>query len=818
VDAAGESQGAVIEVRQENTMSTGIPDFITLEGPLYANALVTAERARNEKTESAAVVLRAPAGTAECLKRATDVLRDLSGRDSPSNGLPNVIPDIVSPDGERVVVLDELSGEPARDRLSRLDPLPETAVLAVAQGHTQILATLGEAGYSGFRPWTWEVWWDEKSGDYAFLGWEWLVKGRDAAGGDVRAAAALWIELATCVPPTPDLMVDWGPETWLALPLGMRRCLYEIWQGGRGFTADEMETRLSEWSRQMTSTPAEQLAEGLRLLEDTQTGEALEWLDRAKRVKSPPREVRRAYSVAASRLTGYVDSLLYQARKEVAGYYPNASRTLSRVIGLPHVDPQLMLTVHRWHAAAQALSDAAVKLPAAGAALAHLSVFELLEQPLLEALGLADAGDVALAIQQVEACTLSWEKATGILIPQLRTLHAELRLPGLWLKAEDAELKGQFDRTIQVLSESLVLEGQIPYAAVLHESTGRLPAQSRRTIEIMRRFARAAESAQQARENLEQNGDIRRSADMFEHAAALTRDFPDKYVEYTGLAEVARCRSAAIRAGIQKDPLAVSHLTLTRVANCMRRLQSLAGEETADSWTSKHLECWKEALLRALPQDDAGTIKEVLLARWPEEKALLESIGLASHQAQPESMLGREESPRANLRQGAEKMNGKQLRFSDSKTPTEGDARTPDRTSAEKRVWKSCLYLKPEEKIIHERIVEIVEATKADDFAVARTKLKNAENIAKSREEKNSLEACREYLMMVQQERCSELQDFVEEAISRDRLSSADREQVKAAFDTLRYLLPDSLRVRLRDRWVRHISDLDAIIGRMTSN
>jgi len=52
---------------------TELPGFIALEGALYGNALVAAERALDTRTGTPALVLRAPAATAFCLERARQV-------------------------------------------------------------------------------------------------------------------------------------------------------------------------------------------------------------------------------------------------------------------------------------------------------------------------------------------------------------------------------------------------------------------------------------------------------------------------------------------------------------------------------------------------------------------------------------------------------------------------------------------------------------------------------------------------------------------------------------------------------------------------
>lgn len=538
-------------------MSTGVPDYIIMEGSPYANALVTSERGRNQITELGAVVLRAPAANAVCLERAVTALQALSDSESPLVGLPQILHAGTGPDGGRVLVFDALPGEPAYDRLSRLDPFPEAAVLAIAQAHVRILDALAEHGYSGLRPWAREIWWDAECGDCAFLGWEWLVKGRDAVGGDVRAAAALWIELATCVPPAQDLTVDWGPETWLALPLGTRRCLYEIWQGGQWLTTHELATRLFAWSRQMSSTPTEQLAEGRRLLEADQVGEALEWLDRVRRVKSSSREARRAHDIATGRLNGYVEEILRQARKEMMGHYSDANRTLYRAIGLPNIEPQLELKVHRLQTAAQALADAAVKLAANEIGLGGQRLYDLLETPLLSALTTADTDDVEKVAQQVDECVQNWKRVTGTMIPQLKALWAEFALPGLWQQADQAACEGRFDDAFKFMAEAQEVTEHISYVhhQVLRRSLGRTAKTQKLVLEHLRRMAGAEHLAARARIFLDQ-GDPLGAIQLIEKSLALARNSPGNYGAYARLLQeaISAVASTSVKDNVGEPP------------------------------------------------------------------------------------------------------------------------------------------------------------------------------------------------------------------------------------------------------------------------
>jgi hypothetical protein len=270
---------------------TSLPGFIKVEQPFYANALVAAERAQDTRTGTPALVLAAPAATAPCLARAQQVLETLRGLDPPPPGLPTVIAWGEYETGNATLVLGELRGEPLRDRLLQLQPLPEAALLAVARQHAQTLTALHAAGYSGLRPNSAEIWWSEDPPWFTLLGWEWLMQGAEDAPGDLRAAAGLWIELATGAPPGPELGVECGPQPpgptggagagWLALSLGTRLLLHEAWRSPTPPPADRLARDLAEAQRQRERPPAELLAQGRELLPTDPAAATWSWASTA---------------------------------------------------------------------------------------------------------------------------------------------------------------------------------------------------------------------------------------------------------------------------------------------------------------------------------------------------------------------------------------------------------------------------------------------------------------------------------------------------------------------------------------------------------
>ena len=421
-------------------MSTGVPDFITLEGPLYANALATAEGARDERTGTAAVVLRAPAATAACLERARSALLALREIEPPLPGLPSVIPNAPHDDvgQEATLILGELRGGLVRERLLRDGALTEAAVLTLGREQAQLLATLHHLGYSGLRPTsdeTW-VWWDSETPRATFLGWEWLVAGAEDAWGDVRAAAGLWIELAAGLPPWLDLTATAAPAAWTALSLGLRLLLCETRRAVGPTSAGWLAGELAELQRRASMSAVDLLARGRELL-PMDPASALVWLDLARRGMPPVAGADGAYQVAEAAIKGQGTNWIEQGRRDMGlGQYESAERSFMRAQTAWHAGAELKLAAARWRTAAQALRQAVQ----ADLTVKGLPVRDL-ERALIDVVGQANADLIDTARGDLEE--LIARVPAGDSLPALDALQADFRACQQWSRGRAAQETGQ---------------------------------------------------------------------------------------------------------------------------------------------------------------------------------------------------------------------------------------------------------------------------------------------------------------------------------------------------------------------------------------
>ncbi len=605
-------------------MNDVLPAFISLEGPLYANALVAAELARDTRTGTPALVLRAPAATAACLERARDALSTLRAVDPPPPGLPTVVDLVQGKGGEATLILGELRGEPLRDRLLQLAPLPEAALLRVAQQHVQILAVLHAAGYSGLRPDAGEAWWGDDADPpwFTLLGWEWLVSGDADARGDVRAAAGLWIELATCVPPGPDLQIERGPMPWLALSLGARLLLHAAWRAPDPLLAEQLARELVEIQRRRERPPAELLVRGQELLPGD-PGAAVVWLDLARRASPPPPGADRAFRAAQGALTGQVAALIEQGRRDLAlGQYGAAERTFSRAIGAWQAVPAARLAAARWQVAARGLLQAVE----ADTSSRGLPVREL-ERGLLRVVELANDDEIELARQELEG--FLERLPAGVSLPALQGLQAELRAGQSWRQVQAAVGEGDLAEAAELCAGALAERAHVPHWEALATALGDPETTWQALQAALRRATEAKALAAEAGRELDA-GHPAAAARLARRAADLCRDQPEQLAEYAALARRSALRGEAIAAGVLEDPASLGEVVRFRAYSALTILERAFPD---DPWAMAQAQRWRAALLTQLEADPIGPIGAWLAEGWPEGEAVGDGLRAAAPRA-----------------------------------------------------------------------------------------------------------------------------------------------------------------------------------------
>ncbi len=605
-------------------MNNALPSYLLLQEPLYGSALATAQRALDTRTGTPAVVLRAPAATVECLTRAREALLLLRAHDAPPPGLP--LPAVwgQEEDGGGFLALLELRGQPVQGRLAALEPLPERSLLALARYHAQALAALHWAGFSGLRPWPAQVYWDDSQTPpwFTLLGWEWLVPGQEDAPGDLRAAAGLWIELATGAPPEPGLRVESGPARWQALSLGLRVLLEDLWRARRPATAADLVEQLSELGARWTATPSSLLAEARSQL-PADPAAALLAVDLAQRLDPALAGAHEASQAAQALLVDQVRSLIDQGRRDIAlGQYSSAERILRRAGQAWQALPGEVLRAARWRAGAQALGHAVQ---------ADLSRHGLpvrdLERDLVRALELAGSGEIDLAREALDA--ILGQLPLAVNLTELLAIDAELRAQQLWRQAQQAETGGDWSAAGRLHAELRAEQGNISYWPELARYLGDPAAKEQAAQAVVQRLRASERLFLEAQRRL-QAGDPASASTLARQAASLSREAPEQLAASLALAQRAELHRQAGAAGVMAE---VQDLTGSQQAAAVAALHMLAGAFPDDDWAAAQGARWRGALLDQLAADPAGNSGSLLYILAPTDDTVQAGLQQAAPQA-----------------------------------------------------------------------------------------------------------------------------------------------------------------------------------------
>lgn len=441
---------------------TGVPGFVTSEGPLYENALVRADRARDTRFNAPAVALSASPAIAPCLVCAHTVLLALQDVKPRLIGLPEISNWTTDETGAATLILGGVRGERLSERLLRIGPLPEALLLEVAQQQIRLLTTLHEIGYGGLRPEAGDVWLslDEDDQCLTFLGWEWVIQSRDDAAGDLKAAIGLWIELGSGMPPGLDITIDNGTAGWSRLSLATRALFIRHWRSAEPVSAEQLAQDLADLVRRPATPTEKAFAQSQELLqEDAAT--TLAWSDMARRASSTPAHADEA--MAPALLAEQATEWIQQGQHRFSlGQYAAAGESFSQVKNVPNVSREIALTAARWEMAAGIMQQAGAT---------HLSLqgfpMSVLERSLIDIMNLIEHNETDRAQQRLE--DLQSLLPVNAHLSALDGLQAELGVWQLWQNVLAAE------RLQDVAAKSaamLALQPHIPYWPQLAELLG----------------------------------------------------------------------------------------------------------------------------------------------------------------------------------------------------------------------------------------------------------------------------------------------------------------------------------------------------------
>lgn len=433
-------------------MITGVPGFVTSEGLLYENALVKAERVRDTRSDTLAVVLSASSATAPCLTRAHNTLLALQNVKPQLVGLPDIMHWAIGETGTAVLILGGMKGEPLSAHLLLVGSLPESVVVEIARRQIAVLAALHEMGYSGLRLTAADVWMslDDDDQRLTFLGWEWIAQSTYDASEDLKAAVGLWIELGSGMPPGPEVSIENGPAGWSRLSLATRELLAGNWRAVGPLSVEQMGRDLTDLARRLDSLPEEALAQGRELL-SRDPATALVWLDMARRTSSAPVGAYEAYANAQASLAQQATALIQQGQRNFAlGQYATAEESFGQAKSVSNAGPEVVLSTARWQTATIIMQQAA---------LTNLSFqgfpISLLQSHLIEIVNLIEHRETDRAQQVLEE--MSQLLPAYAKLPALDSLYAELRVWQLWRDAREAK------RLEDVAAKSAAMLTQQPF-------------------------------------------------------------------------------------------------------------------------------------------------------------------------------------------------------------------------------------------------------------------------------------------------------------------------------------------------------------------
>lgn len=602
----------------ENTLRS-----IQVEKTLYSNALITTAYGCHVQTATPVFVLSTPASTSTCLDGAREALQKLYQQSPALKGVPILMESGTDPQATAFLVLGGLGGAPLRERLLRLETIAEDEVLTIMAHHSRILAALHTSGYSGFQPTADEVWWCADPPALTLLGWEWVVANRDDALADLRAAAALWIELATGAPPGPQLYGQRGSHPWLTLSLDLCQLLLRLWRDQAPGEAQHLVAEISTLQALRHLSPEQLFQQGVDLL-PIDPAQALLLLDQAHRTKSPPAGVAEAIVRAESALVCSVQQALEQGRHLLKlGQYQVAQRTLLRAMGGWHTQSDARLRAARWQTAANALNQA-IDL---GLTERGLPIRTELEPALAKAVDLADSGDVDGALKHIEALTA--RLPAGIELPALSEIQAELRVQTWWRQLLAYEDNGENLRPMVALYARFCAEQpNISYWPELAATLGDISHLERRLQDLQQRLTQADKLMTQARTFFYQ-ANFAEAKHHAGYAAGLYPAHASQKVESLRLAQLATQCANAVAAGVAGEPSAMS---AAERDHALQALALLRHAFPATPWVEAQTKRWQQALQAILRYGANEAVANQLAHFWPTGQTATPRVGAEINQ------------------------------------------------------------------------------------------------------------------------------------------------------------------------------------------
>lgn len=480
-----------------------------------------------------ALVYEAPAPTGFMLERAAQVLRQLQERLLPT--LPIVLEYEEQKDGSVRLVLKKPGGSPLMERLlsqnllSEHDSqnlLSEPELLGLMLRHLQTLEEVHRAGYAGLRP-TWsDIWWDVATDRWTILGWEWLVEGKEAAAGDLRAAAATWIELVLGAPPGPELIITRGPFSWRSLTTGLRHLLLALWEGRDAGDADAARAQAERlYDAWCTHAPERVLLQARDALEKEPLY-ALSLFEIAARRRGDLEDAdARAYEMAKSLMTKHTTSLIQQGRRDFRlGQYQLAQHAFQQALSWPYLTRPQALTAARWLLLSRLLHDwvaqdggLRIGVPARELENQLDALMDFVEEGRLR-----EARDRLLPIRQ---------RVQGhkVLAHGLQVFDSDLQAHLLWMEGCQMEAERRFDEALTLFQEAEMVSVQ---HASHHPMLFRaLEEDLRRAIMRLQRWRDMKQVARSAWHASAQQ-DLFLAAQRFRQAARLAVDWPEDRTRY----------------------------------------------------------------------------------------------------------------------------------------------------------------------------------------------------------------------------------------------------------------------------------------------
>ncbi len=569
-------------------------------------------------TDQPAIVLVAPSADygAVSLEAAHEALVTLRRHELPISGCPSLIDYQETPDGGLLAL--GVRGAPLASAWP--DDAAETDVLDLAIQHARLLAALHQAGFSGLQPRFEDLCWDSTHKSLMVLGWEWVRENDDSQPDDLRAAAALWVELlAGAAPPVfPPLTPETKGPAWQRVSLGTRTLLSSMLldaQATAATTHAQLEAILRNWSRPVD----ELLGEGLDLLASEQFPAAQALFDLAAR--------RDPDSVASFRLRGTQERATKRFVEIIGdiriGSYVSAVNKLRRIQADCAVTAQDRLRAWRWWTIADALG--------------HLGLGdgpdspERLGQELLKAGLELDRRQIKAALNRMQQALVG--KAIDPTLDRLRLIETDLRSCLLIEQATNlmaadiataVDLLEQAERESQTLPESYraALTAQFGDPAVgLEQVRAKLADQ-----ELLRRIVNEARAALKA-------DDLPLARQKWNDALRLTdRTDPERVTILQELYRV-QLRSQAVATGVMSH---AESLGDAAISSALQTLSELRSAFSRDRWGMRQAERWQRALVTQLRENPGGPAGAWLMQYWgkdPEIRAELEKA--------TESVLGR---------------------------------------------------------------------------------------------------------------------------------------------------------------------------------